>query len=108
MALRDYIRCKECDCKLVPDGDEVGREHIDSIWGCTEKEHYWKSVLLCPDCINKLEQRLAAAEEKLFATEELAKEYSMLSEVAKDRDWYDGLRIVKPWQVKETRGSEEE
>ena len=39
MALRDYIRCKECDCKLVPDGDEVGR-NILIAFGMYRKEHY--------------------------------------------------------------------
>lgn len=44
---------------------------------------------------------------KLFATEELAKAYSVLSEVVEDRDWYDGWRIVE-WRVQEAIGSEGE
>lgn len=28
MALRDYILCKNCKCKLIPDGSGLVREHL--------------------------------------------------------------------------------
>lgn len=51
MAMRDYILCKKCECKLIPDGDDNARDHMESKWG-------YGNFLLCPDCIAELESEL--------------------------------------------------
>lgn len=61
MAGRDYIRCGECGCKIIYDGDDSGRDRLEEIWGDL-KADTWSVSLLCPDCLTKLRQRIAALE----------------------------------------------
>ena len=62
MALRDYIRCKKCDCKLIPDGNDIGRQYLEDKFDCKEcaDSGVWESILLCPNCIQELEEVVRA------------------------------------------------
>lgn len=59
MAMRDYILCKNCKCKLIPDGYDLVRDHLEEKWGNPEA-NYYTPMLLCPDCIAALEREVGA------------------------------------------------
>jgi hypothetical protein len=50
MALRDYIACGNCGCKIVYDGNDNGRNRLEMYWGNPDAET-WTVHLLCPDCL---------------------------------------------------------
>jgi len=54
MAYRDYILCKTCGCKIVYDGDDNGRNMLETYWGKPFAPD-WTVGLLCPDCIAQME-----------------------------------------------------
>ena len=64
MALRDYICCSECECKIIYDGYDSGRERLELTWGNPE-EGNWTVELLCPDCLKQLRIKVAELEAKL-------------------------------------------
>lgn len=70
MALRDYICCKICETKLVPDGYDDGREYLATKWPESSKDTTWVNVLTCPDCVAKLEAKIEWLEEsvRLYVT----------------------------------------
>lgn len=49
MAKRDYICCAGCDTKMIPDGYDNGREHLEMRWGDPEADD-WTVDIYCPDC----------------------------------------------------------
>ena len=53
MAGRDYILCGDCGTKVVYDGDDNGRNRLETIWGDPGADD-WTVDLLCPDCIAEL------------------------------------------------------
>lgn len=57
MALRDYIQCKRCECKLIYDGYDEHRERLEERYGDPEAMTY-TPLLLCPDCIQSQENVL--------------------------------------------------
>src|SRR5690554_6845668 len=59
MALRDYILCKNCKCKLIPDGYDLVRDHLEEKWGDPEA-NYYTPMLLCPGCVAALERKVEA------------------------------------------------
>lgn len=59
MALRDYICCGGCGCKIVPDGHDIGRDRMEEIWGDPTAGEVYTVELLCPDCIRDLRTELA-------------------------------------------------
>ena len=61
MALRDYICCSECECKIVYDGCGYARDRLEHVWGDTQANH-WTVDLLCPDCLKTLRARVAQLE----------------------------------------------
>jgi hypothetical protein len=60
MAGRDYILCKKCQTKIVYDGDDNGRERLESVWGDPNAAD-WTVFLLCPVCIAKYEHGVSMA-----------------------------------------------
>jgi len=54
MAGRDYIICKKCSAKIIYDGDNNGRDRLETMWGDPGSD-MWTVGLLCPDCIKILE-----------------------------------------------------
>lgn len=58
MALRDYILCKKCECKLIYDGGDSARDWLEERWRAPDAS-MWTELLLCPDCIKALEAELA-------------------------------------------------
>lgn len=64
MAARDYIRCSECECKMIPDGDDTGRDYMELKWGDPDARIFTASVL-CPDCVATLRQQLAESEARI-------------------------------------------
>lgn len=54
MAYRDYILCKTCKCKIVYDGNDAGRNRLETYWGDPDAPD-WTVGLLCPDCIQQME-----------------------------------------------------
>lgn len=52
MALRDYILCKYCECKLVYDGYDNVRDSLEEKYGVRE--------LICPNCLKVIEDTLNA------------------------------------------------
>lgn len=46
MSFRDYICCSACGSKVVYDGDDNGREGLESRYSTRE--------VTCPDCVSKL------------------------------------------------------
>lgn len=61
MAIRDYIVCKRCECKIIYDGHDNGRERMEELWG-DPSAGLWTPLLLCPTCIALLESELAACQ----------------------------------------------
>ena len=59
MAYRDYILCKTCGCKIVYDGDDNGRNMLETYWGKPFAPD-WTVGLLCPDCIAQMEAECEA------------------------------------------------
>jgi hypothetical protein len=55
MAYRDYILCADCGCKLIPDGNETVRQHLEENWG-NPAAPFWTVGLLCPLCLDKLRE----------------------------------------------------
>jgi len=78
MALRDYILCGTCECKLLYDGDDNGRDRLESVFGEGAR-------LLCPDCIATLRQQLAEAQARLVAHEAM-----MAGAVEVEVCWFNG------------------
>jgi hypothetical protein len=57
MAICDYICCKKCKCKILYDSYDMGKQKLEERWG-DPKKCSWTDLLLCPDCIAKLETEL--------------------------------------------------
>lgn len=62
MAGRDYIKCKKCYTKIVYDGQDDGRDRLETMWGDPSAKD-WTVGLLCPDCIQKIEEFLGMLKE---------------------------------------------
>lgn len=62
MAIRDYIICRECKCKLLYDGEQNGREWLEERWGKPEEAAWTIEGLLCPPCDMKQQARIAELE----------------------------------------------
>jgi len=58
MAGRDYLSCKKCYTKIIYDGDDNGRDRIRTMWGDD-------AGILCPDCIQKIEEFLEMLKETI-------------------------------------------
>jgi hypothetical protein len=82
MAYRDYLHCKNCDCKLLYDGHQSLRESLEETFGNPAAPEY-TPLLLCPDCIVTLQSELAAAREEIARAQwALIKEWAGVGRVA--------------------------
>jgi hypothetical protein len=50
MAVRDYIVCGSCECKIIYDGHNNGRNMLEENWGDPSKD-FWTVSLYCPTCL---------------------------------------------------------
>lgn len=61
MTDRDYVRCIKCETRICYDGHDTVRDALEARWGNPESPVWTEGLgLLCPDCTNKLQSRLAA------------------------------------------------
>jgi len=72
MALRDYILCKRCECKLIYDGHDEIRDRLEEQYGDPDAPTY-TPLLLCPDCIHALEEQVADLQGRLEKVAAIAK-----------------------------------
>lgn len=72
MAIRDYIVCAECDCKLIYDGNDQAREWLEECYGDPTCGCYTAEII-CPDCLKKLRTELEAANSILADIRKAAK-----------------------------------
>jgi len=77
MAMRDYILCKRCECKIVYDGDDTGRERIETLWG-NPAAGVWTPLLMCPACIASQEGEATRLRAELAACKADAERYRWL------------------------------
>ena len=85
--MRDYILCKRCECKIVYDGDDTGRERIETLWG-NPAAGVWTPLLMCPACIASQEGEATRLRAELAAIRELMNCYNL-------GGWTDSLALIK-------------
>ena len=60
MAARDYVLCKDCRCKTIPDGHDMTRDYFEEKWGDPEDQGWTLDFIRCPICTAKLEAEASA------------------------------------------------
>lgn len=97
MAYMDYILCKDCGCKTVPDSYDRVRDYLEERWGDPEAEVWTLDFIRCPSCNTKLESELAALREALIPSPETKAAYWGSDEI-ECTDWTlikDIMRLIR-------------
>ena len=88
MAIRDYIVCAGCDCKLIYDGNDSAREWLEERFGDPAYSDYTVDMF-CPDCQEEKDAELESLRQRV-------------AELEKDRDaWRDGAKEAnrEQWEM---------
>ena len=65
MASRDYVLCKDCGCKTIPDGYDNARNYFEEKWGDPEATGWTLKFIRCPVCTAKLEAENTRLQDEL-------------------------------------------